>query len=51
MEKKSIGTLTGVPAEVATYLKGYGYTNEAIAGILGNMSQENSAFDPGLRCV
>ena len=48
MEKKSIGTLTGVPAEVATYLKGYGYTNEAIAGILGNMSQENSAFDPGL---
>lgn len=48
MEKNSIGTLTGVPAEVATYLKGYGYTNEAIAGILGNMSQENSGFDPGL---
>lgn len=46
--EKSVGSLQGVPAEVALYLKGYGYTNEAIAGILGNMAQENSAFDPGL---
>ena len=46
--EKSVGSLQGVPAEVALYLKGYGYTNEAIAGILGNMAVENSAFDPGL---
>ena len=46
--EKSVGSLQGVPAEVALYLKGYGYTNEATAGILGNMAQENSSFDPAL---
>lgn len=45
-QKKSTGSLQGVAAEVATYLKGYGYTNEAIAGILGNMQQESS-MNPG----
>lgn len=29
--EKSVGSLQGVPAEVALYLKGYGYTNEATA--------------------
>lgn len=46
MEKKSIGSLSGVPAEVATYLKGHGYSNEGIAAILGNMQQESS-MNPG----
>lgn len=45
-EKNSLGNLTGVPLEVATELKGYGYTNEAIAAILGNMQQESS-MNPG----
>lgn len=44
--RKSIGSLVGVPAEVASILKGYGYTNEAIAAILGNMQQESS-MNPG----
>lgn len=45
-QKKSTGSLQGVPAEVATALKGYGYTNEAIAAVLGNMQQESS-MNPG----
>lgn len=40
-DSASVGTLDGVAAEVATYLKGYGYTNESIAAILGNMQQES----------
>lgn len=46
MEKKNIGSLSGVAAEVATYLKGQGYSNEGIAAILGNMQQESS-MNPG----
>lgn len=45
-QRKSVGSLEGVPAEVATILKGYGYTNEGIAAILGNMQQESS-MNPG----
>ncbi|QGM92008.1 hypothetical protein GIR35_12430 [Enterococcus faecalis] len=45
-QRKSAGSLEGVPAEVATILKGYGYTNEGIAAILGNMQQESS-MNPG----
>lgn len=44
--ENSVGSLEGTAAEVATYLKGYGYTDEAIAGILGNMQQESS-MNPG----
>lgn len=44
--RKSVGSLEGVPAEVATILKRYGYTNEGIAAILGNMQQESS-MNPG----
>lgn len=45
-QRKSVGSLEGVPAEVATILNGYGYTNEGIAAILGNMQQESS-MNPG----
>lgn len=47
-QRKSVGSLEGVPAEVATILKGYGYTNESIAAVLGNIAQENSGFNPAL---
>lgn len=43
---RSTGSLEGVPAEVASILKGYGYTNESIAAILGNMQHESS-MNPG----
>lgn len=42
---KSTGTLTGVEAEIAQELKGYGFSNEAIAAILGNLKAE-SGMDP-----
>lgn len=38
--KLSIDGLNEVEAEVATTLSGYGFTNEAIAAVLGNMKQE-----------
>lgn len=45
-QENGTGSLSGVPLEVATALKGYGYTNEAIAAVLGNMQQESS-MNPG----
>lgn len=39
--KPSIDGLNDVEAEVATTLSGYGFTNEAIAAVLGNMKQED----------
>lgn len=42
---RSTGTLTGVEAEIAQELKEYGFSNEAIAAILGNLKAE-SGMDP-----
>lgn len=39
------GALTGTEAEVYDALTGYGFTDEAIAGVLGNMKAE-SGMDP-----
>ena len=47
---KSTGTLTGVEAEIAQELKGYGFSNEAIAAILGNLKAE-SGMDPAADSV
>lgn len=41
-DEEGTGTLTGVPAEIATTLQGYGFTNEAIAAILGNFTAEST---------
>lgn len=45
-QKKTVGSLTGVQAEIATSLKGLGFTNEATAAVLGNMKAEKGNFDP-----
>lgn len=42
---RSAGTLTGVEREIAVALKGYGFTDEATAAILGNLKAE-SGRDP-----
>lgn len=47
---KWTGTLTGVEAEIAQELKGYGFSNEAIAAILGNLKAE-SGMDPAADSV
>lgn len=39
------GTLTGVEQQIAQALKGYGFTNEATAAVLGNLKAE-SGMDP-----
>lgn len=44
-DNASVGDLGGVEAQIAQELKGYGFTNEAIAGVLGNLSAE-SGMDP-----
>ena len=47
---KDTGSLDGVAAEIALALKGYGFTDEATAAVLGNMQQEsglNPALDGG----
>lgn len=46
-EKSDVGALDGVAAEIATSLRGYGFTDEAIAAVLGNMQQE-SGLNPAL---
>lgn len=38
----STGSLTGVEAQVASYLKALDFTDEAIAGVLGNLYGESS---------
>lgn len=43
----SIESLNDVEAEVVTALNGYGFSNEAIAAIMGNMKQE-SGMNPGV---
>lgn len=40
-----VGSLTGVEAEVARSLQGYGFSNQAIAAVLGNLRAE-SGMDP-----
>lgn len=40
-----VGTLTGVPAEIASTLQGYGFSNEAIAAFLGNVSAESGDYN------
>lgn len=42
---RSAGTLTGVEREIAAALKGYGFSDEATAAILGNLRAE-SGMDP-----
>ncbi|WP_241152784.1 phage tail tip lysozyme [Gordonibacter sp. Marseille-P4307] len=42
---KDTGQLTGIEAEIAAALKGYGFSNEATAAILGNLKAE-SGMDP-----
>lgn len=39
-----VGSLTGVEAEVASALQGYGFTNESIAAVLGNFAQESGGY-------
>lgn len=47
---KPAGGLTGAEAEIAQELKGYGFSNEAIAAILGNLKAE-SGMDPAADSV
>lgn len=42
---KDTGQLTGIEAEIAAALKGYGFSDEATAAILGNLKAE-SGMDP-----
>lgn len=42
---KGSGTLTGVEQQIAQALKGYGFTDEATAAVLGNLKAE-SGMDP-----
>ena len=42
---KSMGSLTGVEQEIAAALKGYGFSDAATAGVLGNLKAE-SGMDP-----
>lgn len=42
---KDTGQLTGIEAEIAAALKGYGFSNESTAAILGNLKAE-SGMDP-----
>lgn len=42
---KDTGSLTGIEQEIAAALKGYGFSNEATAAVLGNLKAE-SGMDP-----
>lgn len=42
---KDTGTLTGIEQEIAAALKGYGFSDEATAAVLGNLKAE-SGMDP-----
>ena len=42
MSQDNVGSLDGIPAQIAATMKGYGFSNEAIAGVLANAEMESS---------